>query len=128
MLSKKNCNLCRRRYETTEEVKVTIAKGDVECTAEPVACATEDDKKKYKALCAEPSAPIFETALNCTGPHDPADAQCDVAAIQLIYAAAFKASDLHALALYGKESDPAAGGASRWHLRRRQARMRHSRH
>jgi len=79
-------------YETTEEVKVTIAKGDVECTAEPVACATEDDKKKYKALCAEPSAPIFETALNCTGPHDPADAQCDVAAIQLIYAAAFKAA------------------------------------
>ncbi len=64
------------------------------CAAAPIDCEEgkypEGDAEQYKALCAEPSGAIYETALTCTGPHNPADAQCDVAAIQLIYAAAFE--------------------------------------
>lgn len=83
------------RYESTEAVKVTLPEGDVDCTAAAISCKDAkypegSDANKMKALCAEPSGGIFETALTCTGPPNPADAQCNVEAIQLIYAASFE--------------------------------------
>jgi hypothetical protein len=76
-------------------VKVTVPEGDVECTAAPINCKdgkypADANEDQMKALCAEPSGAIFETAMICTGPPNPKDAQCDVEAIQLIYAAAFE--------------------------------------
>jgi len=84
-------------YESTEALTVTVPEGEVACTAAPISCKDKTypegaNQNQMEKLCAEPSAAIFQTAVTCTGPHNPADEQCNVDAIQLIYAAAFEAA------------------------------------